>query len=121
MAPRRGDERHVVVTDWFHPQWLAVGIMILLVCSADAILTLTLISRGASEINPFMVPLVHGSGHAFAYWKLGLTTLGVVTLIVTARLQVFGKGVGTILYAVLGLYSVLVGYEVVLLRNIPWE
>jgi len=67
------------------------------------------------------VPLVHGSGHAFAYWKVGLTAIGVVMLTVIARLQVFGKGVGTILYVVLGLYSVLVGYEVVLLRNIPWE
>ena len=121
VAPRRLDERHAVVTDWFHPQWLAVSILILLLCSADAVLTLTLISRGAREINPFMVPLVHGSGHAFAYWKVGLTAIGVVMLTVIARLQVFGKGVGTILYVVLGLYSVLVGYEVVLLRNIPWE
>jgi len=121
VSPRRVDERHAVVTDWFHPQWLAVSILILLLCSADAVLTLTLISRGAQEINPFMVPLVHGSGHAFAYWKVGLTAIGVVMLTVIARLQVFGKGVGTILYVVLGLYSALVGYEVVLLRNIPWE
>src|SRR6185295_10637373 len=121
LAPRRHAERHPVVTDWFHPQWLAVTILILLLCSADALLTLTLIARGAQEINPFMLPLVQGSGHAFAFWKVGLTALGVVMLTVIARLQVFGKGIGTILYVVLAMYALLVGYEVVLLRNIPWE
>lgn len=121
IAPRRGAERHVVVTDWFHPQWLAVGILILLLCSADALLTLTLISHGAIEINPFMAPLVTGSGHAFAGWKLGLTALGVVLLTVLARLRAFGRTVGVILYIVLGMYVALVGYELFLLRNIPLD
>ena len=110
-----------MVTDWFHPQWLAVGILILLLCSADALLTLTLIARGASEANPLMEPLVNGSGHAFAGWKLGLTAMGVVFLTVLARLQVFGRTVGTILYVILGMYAVLVGYELFLLRNIPLD
>src|SRR4051812_33680965 len=73
MAPRRHTERHPVVTDWFHPQWLAVGILILLLCSADALLTLTLIGDGAIEVNPFMAALLGGSGHAFATWKVGMT------------------------------------------------
>ena len=121
LAPRRTGERHAVVTDWFHAQWLAVAILILLLCSADAVLTLTLIARGAEELNPLMVPLVLGSGHAFAFWKVGLTAVGVVVLTVLARLQLFGKAVGTILYVVLAVYAALVAYEVILLRNIPWE
>jgi uncharacterized protein DUF5658 len=121
VAPRRNTERHAVVTDWFHPQWLAVGILILLLCSADALLTLTLISHGAVEINPLMDPLVRGSGEAFAGWKIGLTAMGVVLLTVLARLQVFGRTVGAILYVVLGMYAVLVGYELFLLRNIPLD
>jgi hypothetical protein len=121
VAPRRSAERHMVVTDWFHPQWLAVGMLILLLCSADALLTLTLISHGAVEINPMMAPLVTGSGHAFAGWKLGLTAMGVVFLIMLARLRVFGRTVGAILYVVLGLYVALVGYELFLLRNIPLD
>jgi len=121
VAPRRHAERHPVVTDWFHPQWLAVGMLIMLLCGADALLTLTLISRGAVEINPFMALLVHGPGHAFAAWKVGLTAMGVVVLILLARLRVFGQAVGAILYVVLGMYAVLVGYELFLLRNIPQE
>src|SRR5688500_17074212 len=118
-APRRSNERHAVVTDWFHPQWLAVGMAILILITIDAILTLTLISHGAIEINPFMKPLVSGSGHSFRYWKIGLTAAGVVMLIVLARLRLWGRGVGTILYGVLAGYAVLVGYELFLLRNIP--
>lgn len=110
-----------MVTDWFHPQWLAVALLILLLCGADALLTLTLIAHGASEINPFMAPLVQGSGHAFAYWKFGLTAGGVVILTLLGQLKVFGRAVGTILYGVLGMYALLVGYELFLLRNIPLD
>ncbi len=121
VAPRRVTERHIVVTDWFHPQWLAVGVLILVLCGADAILTLTLISHGATEANPFMAPLVSGSGRGFAFWKFSLTAAGVVVLTVLARLRVMGRAVGVVLYIVLGLYVTLIGYELFLLRNIPLD
>ena len=121
IAPRRHTERFVVVTDWFQPQWLAVAIGILLLCSVDALFTLHLISHGATELNPLMDPLVRGSGHAFAYWKFGLTAMGGVVLTLLARLRVFGRAVGIILYVVLAGYAVLVGYELFLLRNIPLD
>lgn len=107
------------MTDWFHPQWLAVGITVLLLSVADAILTLTLVSHGASEVNPLMDPLVRGSGHGFAYWKFGLTATGVVVLILLARLRIWGRSVGTVLYLAMLGYVVLVAYELFLLRNIP--
>ena len=111
----------MVVTDWFHPQWLALTIGILLLCLLDAILTLTLVSHGASEVNPVMEPLVRGSGQSFGYWKIGLTAMGVMTLTLLARLRFWGKAVGTVLYVVLATYIVLVGYELFLLRNIPLD
>ena len=120
-APRRSAERHAVVTDWFHPQWLAVAMTVLLLSVADAFLTLTLISHGAVEVNPLMDPLVRGSGHGFAYWKIGLTSASVVTMTVLARLRVWGRTVGSILYLALAAYAVLVIYELFLLRNIPLD
>src|ERR1700750_2526936 len=69
IAPRRHTERFVVVTDWFHPQWLAIAIAILLLCFADALFTLTLVAHGAIEVNPMMDPLVRGAGQGFAFWK----------------------------------------------------
>jgi hypothetical protein len=119
VAPRRSAERHAVVTDWFHAQWLAVGIGILVLCVADAILTLTLISHGAREVNPLMAPLV---GHqAFGYLKIGVTALGILVLTLVARLRFWGKAVGAVLYLILAAYVVLVSYEFVLLRNIPLD
>lgn len=121
IAPRRRAERVIVVTDWFQPQWLAVSILILLLCSVDALFTLKLVSHGATELNPLMDPLVRGSGHGFAYLKFGLTATGVVLLTILARLQYFGRTVGVVLYLVLAGYVVLVAYEVFLLRNIPLD
>jgi hypothetical protein len=121
ISPRRRTENFVVVTDWFHPQWLALAVSILLLCCADAFLTLTLISHGANEVNPFMAPLVEGTGHSFAYWKMGLTSAGVLILTLLARLRAFGGVVGVILYMVLAAYVILVTYELFLLRNIPLD
>ena len=109
------------MTDWFHPQWLAVGVTVLLLSVADALLTITLIAHGAIEVNPLMDPLVRGSGHSFAYWKVGLTAFSVVVLILLARLRVWGRTVGTILYVTLAGYIALVVYELFLLRNIPLD
>jgi Domain of unknown function (DUF5658) len=79
---------------------------------ADAVLTLQLISHGATEANPFMASLITGSTKSFAYWKLGLTCVGVVVLAALARVRLFGFiPAGSILYlAALG-YSALVIYE----------
>jgi hypothetical protein len=122
LGPRRGADRHPVMTDWFHPQWLATAMVILILSCVDALLTLSLISRGAVEINPLMEPLVRGSGHGFAFWKLGLTSLGVVVLTMTARLRIFGGiAVGSLLYMVLAIYLLVVAYEFSLLRSIPGQ
>jgi hypothetical protein len=120
-APRRSTDRPAAPTDWFHAQWLAIGIMVLLLSFADALLTLTLISHGAVEVNPLMDPLVRGSGHSFAFWKIGLTAAGVVVLTLLARLRIWGQGVGSVLYVALAGYVVLIAYELFLLRNIPLD
>lgn len=118
-SARRQNEHTVVSIDWHHPQWLAVGLLILLLSFADAFLTLTLMNLGANEANPVMVPLVEGTGRAFALWKLGLTAAGVTVLILLARARAFGGlPVGILLYMVLTLYIGLVGYELWLLEQL---
>jgi hypothetical protein len=113
---RREADRSLVAIDWHHPQWLVISIVILLLCATDAFLTLALIGAGGSEINPFMRPLVTGAGSSFAFWKLALTSSGVVTLVLLARTRVFGRlPVGQILYLVALFYIGLIGYEVWLL------
>src|SRR5688500_11258644 len=121
ISPRRHIERFAVVTDWFHPRWLAVAVGILLLSCADAVLTLTLIMHGATEVNPVMAPLVKGSGHAFGLWNMCVTCLGVVLLTVLAYVRVLRRRVCVILYIVLAAYVILIAYELFLLRNIPLD
>lgn len=117
IAPRRTGERSFTVVDWHHPQWLAIGILIVLFSCSDALLTLMLVEQGAYEINPLMRPLVGGSGLAFALVKICCTAGGVVMLTQLARIRAFGGlPVGVLLYSVLLVYGALIVYEFHLLN-----
>ena len=111
-GPRRGGENQLTAVDWHHPQWLAIGMLIVAFSCGDALLTLILMSKGAYELNPFMASLIGGSATRFALVKIGLTASGVVLLTQLARLRTFGRvPVGLILYSVLLLYGTLILYE----------
>jgi hypothetical protein len=115
-GPRRREDMSLTSTDWHHPQWLAVGMIIVLLSAADALLTLRLLAAGASEVNPLMARVVHGDAYVFALLKMLLTTGGVVLLTLVARLRAFGRvPVGAVLYTVLFAYAGLVAYELWLL------
>jgi hypothetical protein len=108
-----------VAVDWHRSHWLGVVILILLLSMADALFTLTLLEHGAREANPFMAPLVSGSGQWFAFWKVGLTTAGMVVLVLLSRYRLVGwVRVGALLYVVLALYVGLIAYEWSLLHRI---
>jgi hypothetical protein len=116
-APRRADESALSAVDLHHPQWLLIAILIVLLSSADALLTLMLIERGAYELNPLMAPLVGGSARTFALVKVGLTASGVVLLTQIARMRAFGRvPVGVLLYTLLAVYATLIAYEFSLLN-----
>ena len=116
-APRRDDESGLSAVDWHHPQWLVIGILIVVFSCTDALLTLMLLERGAYEANPMMAPLVGGSTSAFAVVKIALTAGGVVALTQLARLRAFGRvRVGVLLYLVLAIYGALIAYEFGLLN-----
>ena len=92
--------------------------LIVLFSCVDAFLTLTLMDRGAYEVNPFMAPLVGRSALAFALVKIGLTGGGVVLLTLLARMKAFGRvPVSLLLYTVLLGYGALLVYEFRLLQE----
>lgn len=119
LGPRRAGERSFAVVDWHHPQWLAIGMLIVLFSCSDALLTLMLVEQGAYEINPIMRPLVGGSAFAFALVKISCTAGGVVLLTQLARIRAFGGlPVGALLYSLLLLYGALIVYEFHLLNAV---
>jgi hypothetical protein len=116
---RRTDARSLRDLDWHEPQWLAVAMLIVLLCCVDAALTMTLIDHGAYEVNPIMAAIVGGSTLVFTLVKVGLTGAGVVLLTLAARMRAFGKiPVGFLLYGVLVGYGGLIVYELRLLEEI---
>jgi Domain of unknown function (DUF5658) len=120
LGSRRDGEHGLAGTDWHHPQWLAVAMLTLIMCVADALLTLMLVQRGAYEANPLMRPLVHGSALPFVVIKFGLTAGGITVLILLARARLFRNvPVSLILYGVLLLYALLIGYELWMLETLP--
>jgi hypothetical protein len=93
--------------------------MILLLNVADAFLTLTLITAGATEANPVMAYVLHGFPQLFAAVKMTLTGAGVVVLVAMARARVFRLiRVSTVLHWFLIGYVALIAYEMWLLRSI---
>ena len=118
-GPRRDGENLLAAVDWHHPQWLAIGMLIVAFSCGDALLTLILMTRGAYELNPLMAALIGGSATRFALVKITLTAVGVVFLTQLSRLRTFGRvPVGFILYTVLALYGTLIFYEFQLLGRL---
>jgi hypothetical protein len=119
QGSRRDGEHGLATVDWHHPQWLAVAMLTLIMCVADALLTLVLIQHGAYEANPLMEPLVQGSALTFTGIKFGLTAGGLTVLILLARARLFRNvPVALILYGVLLAYATLIGYELWMLRTL---
>jgi hypothetical protein len=124
MNPRRRDARRTndhdrPIVDWHAPELLASAILVLILCVADAFLTLKLLTGGAIEANPIMALLVYGDAQHFAIAKLAMTGVGVLALVAVARFRVFRYiRVAMIVHAILLTYIVLISYELLLLARV---
>lgn len=119
VSGRRAEDRHRPVIDWHGPGLMTSALLVLLMCVADAALTLTLLARGATEANPVMALFVYTDVRTFTILKLALTGVGVLVLVAVARFEVFGvMRVATLLHVVLVGYGALIGYEVWLLHEL---
>jgi hypothetical protein len=116
---RRGGEDRVQLLDWHASHLMAVAVGILLLCFADAFMTLILLSNGAQEINPVMARLVYGSVTLFTGLKMAVTGASVVFMVLLAHYRFMRLvRVELALYAVLVGYAGLIGYELWLVSKI---
>ncbi len=123
FTPRRRDGRreheYDGVVDWHEPELLFLALTILLLSVTDAFFTLTLMTSGATEANPFLAYILDNSPGSFAILKMVLTGCGVVVLVAIARARVFRfVRVKTILHWVLAGYVAVVAYEVWMMKTI---
>jgi hypothetical protein len=116
--PRRDGDSGVHFLDWHSAHLLAVSIGILLLCVVDAFLTLTLLQRGAVEVNPFMAEFVYGNVAMFAALKMAMTSAGIILMVYLARYRFMRLlQVEWVLYGVLVAYATLILYEISLIKG----
>lgn len=113
---RRGQDDANSYVDVYEARWFYAAVGVVLLCCADAMLTLNLLQRGASEINPFMAWLLNINHDLFFFTKLALTATGVVVLVAYKNFRLFSYiKAGHVLYAFLIGYALLIKYELMLL------
>jgi hypothetical protein len=102
--------------DSYAPYLVLCTIAIVLLNAMDALLTLNILARGGAELNIFMAILMENSTEKFVHFKLALTSLALIFLIIHHNHQLIGKlQIRHLLYLILFGYLTLIGYEVALL------
>jgi xanthine/uracil permease len=103
--------------DWYKSHLLYLIVSVLLLSCADALLALSLLKLSGREINTFMAMLIDFDVQLFAALKMGLISAGLLFLLIYHWLRIFWRlRVDHVLPAVLLLYLMLIGYELMLLE-----
>lgn len=116
---RRTPDSVVHLLDHYDRRLLAPSLTILLLCVVDALLTLSLLERGAVEINLVMRFLIEEGVVAFIVTKYLMTASSLVWLVIHNNFRLFRHfRVHHAIYACAGIYVSLLIYELVLLRTL---
>ena len=114
---RRATDLRYPIVDWYSPRLLIPVVTILGLCVLDGLLTVMLMTHGASELNPVMALFLPHNLLGFAFVKLALTGAGLCVLVACSRMKLFRRIPGeAFVYAVLGLYLWLIMYELRMLE-----
>ncbi len=114
---RAVDRGEPVYVDCYAGHLMLCTIAILFLSIGDAFFTLNLLAHGGEELNWFMAILIEDSVEKFVVFKLALTSMALILLVVHHNVQLIGgMRVRHLKYMVLIGYSVLIGYELYLLE-----
>jgi hypothetical protein len=117
---RRKDDRLNSYTDWYEPWPLVASLVIILLSSLDAFLTLILLNHGAVELNILMDWLIRMDIRTFAAVKLALTGLALIVLVLHFNFHIYRVlPVRYLMYALMPLYALLIAHELSLLGELP--
>ena len=117
---RRKDDQLNTYIDWYEPWPLMASVVIILLSSLDAFLTLILLNHGAVELNILMDWLIKMDIRTFAAVKLAVTGLALVILVLHFNFQLYKVlPVRYLIYALMPLYAFLIAHEISLLGELP--
>ena len=106
--------------DWYEPWPLVASVVIILLSSLDAFLTIILLNHGAVELNMLMDWLIKTDIRTFTAIKLAVTGLALVVLVLHFHFQVYRVlPVRYLMYALMPLYALLIAHELSLLGYMP--
>jgi hypothetical protein len=93
--------------------------LILIFSLADAFLTLLLVDRGATELNPVMACVLNHGPAAFIGAKYLLTSISVIILVILSQVFLLRVGIHirSIISSILMLFSSIIVWEVYLLMR----
>jgi Domain of unknown function (DUF5658) len=116
---RRGDDSLNSYTDWYGHWPFAATFTIILLCFADAFLTIVLLSKGAVELNGLMDWLIQKDTHTFTVVKMSMTGAALVVLVMHFNFRIYRFiAVRYLVYALVPLYSLLIFHELMMLARL---
>ena len=117
---RRETDKINSYIDWYEPGPLIASVLIILLSSLDAFLTLVLLKHGAVELNVLMGWLIQMDIRTFAAVKLGVTSLALVVLVLHFNFYIYRVlPVRYLIYALMPLYAFLIAHEINILGELP--
>lgn len=121
VARREEDRNRSYFFDRYNQRIFAAITAILMLSIFDALLTLILIERGSSELNPVMAYFIEHGALTFIIAKYILTSFGVVTLLIFKN--VFIKRINMHTHSLFGciifVFSTVIVWELLLLISAP--
>ena len=115
------DQYHGGYIDRYESRLLFSTVGILLLSLTDAALTLTLLRRGAVELNTFMAVLIESDVQVFIAGKMIITLAALLLLLYHARFRVSRYlRVSYLIYFFFSVYTLLIAYELTLLAMLTF-
>ncbi len=107
---------HSYYLDWYKPSLVFTGLVVLILSCLDALLTLTLLNRGAYEANLLMAHLLETSDVVFVVTKVAVTAIGIVFLLMHSHFRLLNITNGKrVLQFLVPAYGLLIIYELFLM------
>jgi len=114
---RRGDRRFPI-QDVFSQGALILAALLMVLSLTDAFLTLNILARGGTEVNPVMNYMLGFGTFAFVASKMLMTAIPVAALTAAGNLVIFNLiRVRTMTAVLIGMYCALIMYELILLSS----
>ncbi len=117
---RREDRNKIFFADRYSQSLFAAIVLILFLSVVDAMLTLFLMGRGATEINPVMAYYLNIGPYAFLTVKYLLTSLSVIILLICQNifLRTIKIYTRSIFYFIIATFASVVIWEFFLIFDV---